>query len=312
MKTFKIFNRKNILITGGTGSIGSEIVRQLIKNHNPKQIRVYSRDESKHYFLQKEIEEINTKKIDIKFLIGDVRDKERLDKAFRNIDIVFHVAALKHVPFCEYNPFEAIKTNIYGTQNVIDLSIEHNIEKVIAISTDKAVNPNTIMGISKLMMERMIVSSSSYIGPSKTKFCVVRFGNVLNSRGSVVPLWIDQIKNGKDVTVTDKNMKRFFMTIPEAVYLIFLATSNMKGQEIFVLKMPEKNIYKLAQETIKKYAHGKNVKIKITGARDREKIVEHLYTDEENKLIIEKDKLFIIFPSKKQLSNNLDKYETLN
>jgi|SRR3989344_4249271 len=312
MKTFKIFNRKNILITGGTGSIGSEIVRQLIKNHRPKQIRVYSRDESKHYFLQKEIEEINTKKIDIKFLIGDVRDKERLDKAFRNIDIVFHVAALKHVPFCEYNPFEAIKTNIYGTQNVIDLSIEHNIEKVIAISTDKAVNPNTIMGISKLMMERMIVSSSSYIGPSKTKFCVVRFGNVLNSRGSVVPLWIDQIKKGKDVTVTDKNMKRFFMTIPEAVSLIFLATSNMRGQEIFVLKMPEKNIYKLAQETIKRYAHGKNVKIKITGARDREKIVEHLHTDEEKKLMIEKDKLFIIFPNKKQLLNNLDKYAILN
>lgn len=307
----KIFSNKNILITGGTGSIGSEIVRQLIKNFKPKQVRIYSRDESKHYFLQKEIEELNKKNIDIKFLIGDVRDKERLDKAFRNINIVFHVAALKHVPFCEYNPFETVKTNINGTQNVIDLSITHNVEKVIGISTDKAVNPNTIMGISKLMMERMIVSSSSYIGPSKTKFCVVRFGNVLNSRGSVVPLWIEQIKNGKDVTVTDKNMKRFFMTIPEAVSLIFLATSKMIGQEIFVLKMPEKNIFQFAQETIKKYAKGKKIKIKIIGARDREKIVEYLYTDEERKYMIEKNKFFIILPSESLYKKRKNIYKNL-
>ncbi len=304
----KIFNNKKILITGGTGSIGSEIVRQLVKNFKPKQIRIYSRDESKHYFLQKEIEGINKINIDVIYLIGDIRDKERLDKAFRNIDIVFHAAALKHVPFCEYNPFETIKTNIYGTQNVIDLAIEHNVKKVVGISTDKAVNPNTIMGISKLMMERMFISSTSYIGPSKTKFCVVRFGNVLNSRGSVVPLWIDQIKRGKEVTVTDKNMKRFIMTIPEAVSLIFLATSMMKGQEAFVLKMPEKNIYQLAQETINEHSQGKKIKIKIIGVRDREKLVEYLYTDEEKKLMIERNKFFIILPNKELLKKRKNEY----
>ncbi|KKQ24802.1 MAG: hypothetical protein US40_C0001G0055 [Candidatus Roizmanbacteria bacterium GW2011_GWC2_37_13] len=306
-KLKRIFYKKNILISGGTGSIGSEIVRYIIKNYLPKQVRIYSRDESKHFFLQKEIEEIGTK-IDVKFLIGDIRDKERLDKAFRDVDIVFHAAALKHVPYCEYNPFETIKTNIYGTQNVIDLSIEHNVEKVVAISTDKAVNPNTIMGISKLMMERMIVSSSYYIGKSRTKFCVVRFGNVLNSRGSVVPLWIEQIEKGKSVTVTNKNMKRFFMTIPEAVELIILAASKMKGQEVFVLKMPEKNIYDFAKETIKKYGKGKKVKIKITGAREREKIVEYLYTDEEKKLMVEKKNFFVIFPNSKILRERKNNY----
>ena len=306
-KLKKYFANKKILITGGTGSIGSEIARQLLK-FKPTQIRLFSRDESKHYFLQKEIEEIN-KETDVRFLIGDIRDKERLNKAFRNIDIVFHTAALKHVPFCEYNPFEAIKTNVYATQNVIDLAIEHNVEKVIAISTDKAVYPNGIMGITKLLMERMITSSYHYIGPAKTKFSVVRFGNVLNSRGSVIPTWIEQINKGQSITVTDKKMKRFFMSIPEAVELVFSATALMKGQEIFVLKMKEQNIYELAKKTITEHGKGKKVKIKMIGARESEKLTENLFTKEEALLMIDLEKHYVIFPNKKLLKERYKKYK---
>lgn len=303
----KHFANKKILITGGTGSIGSEIVRQLLK-FKPKQIRIYSRDEYKHFFLQKELCELN-RSIDIKFLIGDIRDKERLSKAFRSVDIVFHAAALKHVPFCEYNPFEAIKTNVYGTQNVIDLAIEHNVEKVIAISTDKAVYPNGIMGITKLLMERMITSSYHYIGPAKTKFAVVRFGNVLNSRGSVIPTWIEQINKGNDVTVTDKNMKRYFISIPEAVELVFLATSKTQGGEIFVLKMKEYNVYDLAKETIKKYSKGKKINIKLIGPREREKMSEELFTKEEEDLMIKRERYYIISPNKKLYERNIKLYK---
>lgn len=292
------FFNKGILVTGGTGSIGSEIVRQLIP-FKPKFIRVYSRDESKHYFLEQELsKEKDAKKI-VRYLIGDTRDKERLDKAFQEVDIVFHAAALKHVPYCEYNPFEAIKTNVNGTQNVVDLALLHNISKVIAISSDKAVYPNTIMGITKLLMERIIISSQNFIGKSKTKFSVVRFGNVLFSRGSVVPTWINQIKNGGPVTVTDKRMTRFFMSISDAVNLVFLTTLHMRGGEIFVLKMQEKNIYELAQQTIQENSLTKKVSIKIVGIREREKLHERLYTDEEKEYMVEKENFFIIMPEKK-------------
>lgn len=282
----KIFRNKRILVTGGTGSIGSEIVRQLLK-FNPKQIRIYSRDESKQYHLQHELADADKKRQILRFLIGDIRDKDRLDRAFRDIDIVFHAAALKHVPFCEDNPFEATKTNVHGTQNVLDLAIDHNIEKLIAISTDKAVYPNTFMGITKLMMERLVVSAANYSGRPKIKFSVVRFGNVINSRGSVIPLWIDQIKSGKPVTVTDKKMERYFMSIEDAVRLVFVAATMMMGSEIFVLKMPKINIHDLAQEVIKRFGNGEAAKIKIIGAREREKMDERLYTDTERDLIID-------------------------
>jgi len=292
-----VFNGKKILVTGGTGSIGSEVVRQLITRAKPKQVRIYSRDEAKHFFLQKEIDALRTD-VDVKSFIGDIRDKDRLSRAMRDVDIVFHAAALKHVPYCEYNPFEAVKTNVYGAQNLIDVAIDHNVERVVAISTDKAVYPNTMLGITKLLMERMFISSRHYIGSARTKFAVVRFGNVLNSKGSVIPTWIDQINNGGPVTVTNKRMKRFLMSIPDAVNLVFLAASKMKGQEIFVLKMEEKNIYQLAKETINAYAKNPSIiKIKLIGAREREKNVEKLFTDEERKMMVDAGDFWVILPT---------------
>lgn len=303
----KIFEGKRILVTGGTGSIGSEIVRQLLQ-YSPKQIRIYSRDETKQYHLQQELagSAKNTKLL--RFLIGDVRDKDRLNRAFNDIDIVFHAAALKHVPLCETNPFEAMKTNVLGTQNVIDLAIDHRVEKVVTISTDKAVYPNTFMGITKLMMERMVISAPNYSGHPEIKFAVVRFGNVINSRGSVIPMWIEQIKKGGPVLVTDKNMERYFMSISDAVNLVFSAVSKMQGSEIFVLKMPKYKIYDLAQELIKRYSNGKQVKLKIIGAREREKLDEKLFTQEEEELMIDGGPFNIILPDKKTLKKRLKKY----
>jgi FlaA1/EpsC-like NDP-sugar epimerase len=304
----KLFNNKRILVTGGTGSIGSEIVKQLFR-FKPKQIRVYSRDESKQFFLEKELEREIKKRDCFRMLIGDIRDRERLDRAFEDIDIVFHTAALKHVPFCEMNPFEAVKTNVYGTQNVIDLAIKHRVERMVAISSDKAVYPNTFMGVTKLMMERMVTSAWNYAGRAPTKFSVVRFGNVLNSRGSVIPVWLEQIKKGGPVTVTDKNMKRFFMSIPDAVSLVFLACAMMLGNEIFVLKMPEYNIFELAQKTIAEYGNGKKIKIKITGVREKEKMIERLFTDEEQEMIVECGRFYVISSSADLYKKHLKIYK---
>lgn len=290
----QVFKGKKILVTGGTGSIGSEIVRQLIK-FEPEQIRVYSRDETKQYFLLHDIKRI-APHLDLRFLIGDIRDRERLDMAMGQIDIVFHTAALKHVPFCEYNPFEAVNTNVNGTQNLIDMAIKHKVEKVIAISTDKAVNPVSILGTTKLLMEKMILATRWYLGWAETKFSVVRFGNVLNSRGSAVPLWRSQIRKGGPVTLTDPQMTRFFMTVNEAVKLIFKATLFMQGQEIFILKMPEKKISDLAQETVTRHGRNKHIDIQVTGRRDGEKIHEELFTEYERSQSFVLPDMYVVIP----------------
>lgn len=307
----KVFQGKRILVTGGTGSIGSEIVRQLLK-YQPKQIRIYSRGETKQFHLHRELEEDENNLKVLRFLIGDVRDKDRLNRAFNDIDIVFHAAALKHVPFCEMNPFEAIKTNIQGTQNVLDLAIDHKVEKVIAISSDKAVYPNTIMGITKLMMERMVSSAANYSGVPKIKFTVVRFGNVVNSRGSVIPLWIEQIKKGKPVTVTDTKMTRYFMSIYDAVKLVFMAATVMLGREVFVLKMPKYNIYDLAKEVIKRFGDNKKDVIKIIGAREKEKIDEKLFTDEEKDFMLDMGPFNIIQPDQESYLKRKSSYKKAN
>lgn len=285
------FKDKDIIVTGGTGSIGSEIVRQLLTTEAAK-IRIYSRDEHKQNELLQELGPDPR----LTFLLGDVRDKERLDFAFQGAHICFHAAALKHVPFCEYNPFEALKTNAIGTQNVIDVAIRNDLEKVVAVSTDKAVSPESVLGASKLMMERLVAAANLMAGRSRTRFACVRFGNVIGSRGSVMHLWRRQIEAGGPVTVTHKRVARFFMEIPEAVGLIFHATKLMRGGEIFVLKMKKHLMHDFARELVKKLGNGTKIAIKIIGLRPGEKLDEELFTEEERSHMLETKSLYIITP----------------
>lgn len=261
-----IFNDKAILVTGGTGSIGSEIVRQILEC-SPRVIRVYSRDETKQLELQKEI---GIKK-NVRFLLGDIRDKERLQKAIEDIDFVFHVAALKHVPACEYNPFEAVKTNVLGTQNLIEVALAENVEKFISISTDKAVNPMSTMGATKLLSERLIQSASQYRGKKRTLFSCVRFGNVLASRGSIIPMLLYQIRSGNSITITDKRMTRFLMSIPQAVRLVIKSIEIAKGGEIFILKMPTVRIIDLIRVFIEEFNRKNSFRKKIKIEEDKKR-----------------------------------------
>lgn len=288
-----IVDHKIIIVTGGTGSIGSEIVRHLLDTH-ASQIRIYSRDEHKQHELQQTL----PKDARLRFLIGDIRDKDRMDFAFQGVDICFHTAALKHVAFCEYNPFEAIKTNVMGTQNVIDLALKHNLEKVVAISTDKAVNPTSVLGTSKLMMEKLVTAANQLIGDRRTRFSSVRFGNVLSSRGSVLPIWLNQIEQGGPITITDKRATRFIMDIPEAVGLVFRAAEMMQGGEIFVLKMKKKfKIVDFAKEVVLKHAAGKKIALKFIGLRPGEKLHEELLTADEAAHALEVKDMFVIQPT---------------
>jgi len=290
------FKNKRILVTGGTGSIGSEIVKELIK-HNPKQVRIFSRDESKQFEFENSLPE----KSPVRFLIGDIRDKDRLNLAMENIDIVFHTAALKHVTSCEKNPFEAVKTNVLGTQNVIDCAFENNVSKVIGISTDKATDPANVMGCTKLLAEKIMLATYFYKGNKKTQFSFVRFGNVIGSRGSVIPFFLKKAKQGDPIAVTDPKMTRFFMSIPDAVQLILKASVLMQGHEIFILKMPVAKIGDLTKAIIEiikeKQKIKKDIPITIVGARSGERMHEKLLTKDEAKSSLETDDMFIILPS---------------
>ncbi|UCH72433.1 MAG: SDR family NAD(P)-dependent oxidoreductase [Thermoplasmatales archaeon] len=291
-----IFKNKKILVTGGTGCIGSEIVKALL-NYEPEVVRIFSNDEDSTFRMIQEIGKGDNRR----FLIGDVRDIERLNLAMEEIDIVYHAAALKHVPLCEYNPFEAIKTNVLGTQNVINVALTHGTDKVINISTDKAVNPTNTMGATKLLTEKLIIDANFYKGKSKTDFSCVRFGNVSFSRGSVIPLFEEQIKRKKMITLTDKNMTRFMMSISNTIDLVFKATLMAKGGEIFVLKMPAVNLGDLADVAInfysKKYGfEPKKIEKKIIGPRSGEKMFEELMTETEAKKAFETNDMLIIPP----------------
>ncbi|MBI2050311.1 MAG: polysaccharide biosynthesis protein [Parcubacteria group bacterium] len=289
------FIGKRILVTGGTGTIGSAIVRQLL-TYNPKQVRIYSRDESKQFELEQELGGDSR----VRFLVGDIRDKERLNMAMENVDIVFHAAALKHVTSCENNPFEAVKTNVQGTQNVIDCAFANDVEKVIGISTDKAASPMSVMGCTKLLAEKIMLATYFYKGAHRTKFCFVRFGNVLGSRGSVVPLLQSQIRQGGPLTITDPSMTRFFMTIQDAVSLVFKAATLMRDREIFIFKMPALKIKDLAKAVVELENGGNSaalkVAIKTIGKRNGERIHEKLLTAEEAENSLETKDMFVIVP----------------
>jgi len=289
----RVFKDKRILVTGGTGSIGRELVRQLLK-YEPEVVRIFSRNENNQFFFQRELGE----RRDVRFLIGDVRDKERLMRACDYIDIIFHAAALKHVPFCEYNPFEAVKTNVIGTQNIIEVAMEQDVERVIAINTDKSVSPINTMGATKLLSEKLITAANKYKGRRRTIFATVRFGNVVGSSGSVLPLFVEQIKQGGPVTITDPEMARFVMTIPEAVNLVLKAAAKAQGGEIFILKMPALKIVDLANALREELLDGKSgdVEIKFVGRRPGEKIEEELLTAEERPYTREEDDMFIFDP----------------
>ncbi|QQG42910.1 MAG: SDR family NAD(P)-dependent oxidoreductase [Candidatus Giovannonibacteria bacterium] len=294
------FKNKNILVTGGTGSIGSEIVRQLLK-FKPRVVRIFARHEDRHYQLMHEFGLENNK---LRFVIGDIRDKDRLRMAMEGVDVVFHAAALKQVAMCEYNPFEAVKTNIIGTQNIIEVARDLNIPKVIGISTDKVAEPEGILGVSKLMAEKLFLASYYYKGDKKTKFACVRFGNVLGSRGSILPLLKKQILSNGAVTITDPQMTRFVMTIPQAANLVLEAAGLMRRQEIFVLKMPAVKVLDLVKTAVRHYAplFGKkerDIKVNIIGRRAGEKIHEKLLADHELPRAFETKDMYILTPHEK-------------
>ncbi|MBN1280615.1 MAG: polysaccharide biosynthesis protein [Candidatus Thermoplasmatota archaeon] len=299
-----IFQGKKILVTGGTGCIGSEIVRSVLK-YKPEVVRIFSNDEDNTFRMMHEIDASGSKMmheiVDRRFLIGDIRDKKRVLLAMEDIDIVYHAAALKHVPLCEYNPFEAIKTNVLGTQNVIEAALESDVNRVISISTDKAVNPVNTMGATKLLAEKLIIDANEGKGTKPTIFSSVRFGNVSFSRGSVIPLFEEQIRQKKPITITNPEMTRFMMSLSDTVELVFKATHLAKGGEIFILKMPVVKLGDLVDVIIETYAekyHYKkdSITTHTIGLRSGEKMYEELMTESEAAAAFETDDMLIIPP----------------
>lgn len=268
-----MFNNKVLLITGGTGSFGNAVLRRFL-NTEIKEIRVFSRDEKKQEDMRIELK--NNK---IKFFIGDVRNYDSLNFAMRGVDYIFHAAALKQVPSCEFYPMEAVRTNVLGTENVLNAALANNVHRVILLSTDKAVYPINAMGMSKALMEKLMVAKSRFADPQKTILCCTRYGNVMASRGSVIPLFVKCIKEGRPLTVTDPNMTRFLMSIEDAVDLVLFAYSNGRQGDIFIQKAPASTIGDLAMALNKLFQA--NNEIKIIGTRHGEKLYETLLTREE-------------------------------
>lgn len=293
-----MFKDKTLLITGGTGSFGNAVLKRFL-NTDIKEIRIFSRDEKKQDDMRKLYK--NDK---IKFYIGDVRDIGSVKNAMHGVDYIFHAAALKQVPSCEFFPIEAVKTNILGTDNVLTAAIECGVKKVICLSTDKAAYPINAMGISKAMMEKVFVAKSKIVSPDKTVICGTRYGNVMASRGSVIPLFIEQIKSGQPLTVTNPDMTRFLMSLEEAVELVVFAFKNAESGDIMVQKSPASTIGDLAQ-AIKELFNADN-EIKIIGTRHGEKLYETLLTKEEYLVAEDMGGFFRVPADKRDL--NYDKY----
>ncbi len=301
----KIIN-KNIIITGGTGSFGKAMVKELLQKHNCNKIVIYSRDELKQSEMMN-YQWISEYKGEtkIRFFIGDVRDKDRLKYAMYGVNYVFHAAALKQVPVAEYNPFECIKTNIIGGQNVIEAALECGVEKVIALSTDKAASPINLYGATKLCSDKLFIAANNFLGGRKINFSVVRYGNVMGSRGSVIPIFLEMQKKGK-LTITDKRMTRFNITLNQAIKFTINSLMTMKGSEIFVPKIPSYNIMDLAK------AINKNCKYEYVGLRPGEKLHEEMITELDSENAYEFNNYYMILPSKIDGSGYLNYSQELN
>jgi len=302
-----MFKGKIVLITGGTGSLGQALTRRLLEN-GIKTIRIFSRNENKQIEMESEFNDNR-----LRFLLGDIRDKERLIRATEGVDIVFHAAALKHVPKIEYNPFEAIKTNVIGSQNVIDASIKQNVKKTVCVGTDKAVSPLNTYGATKLLMEKLFVNANNYLNQEKhkTKFIAVRYGNVLGSSGSVIPRFIDLMKNKKPITITDLKMTRFTITMNEALDFILKATEIGKGSEIFIPKLNAYDMELLIESLIELLGETER---KIIGIRPGEKLHETLINSDEMRYGWEIDNLYMISNPHYELFNDSkhqEKYENI-
>jgi UDP-glucose 4-epimerase len=297
MEKINLFKNKVLLITGGTGSFGSAVLSRFFDS-GLKSIRIFSRDEKKQHDLRMKI---NDKKV--QFYIGDVRDYKSISHAMIGVNYVFHAAALKQVPSCEFFPIEAVKTNILGTENVIDAAIKHKVEKLICLSTDKAVYPINAMGLTKALMEKVMIAKSRELENSNTILCGTRYGNVMASRGSVIPLFIEQIKSGKNITITDPSMTRFLMSLEDAVNLVLYAFQNGKQGEIFIQKSPASTIKDLAEAIIKLY-DASNTKIDIIGARHGEKLYETLINREEMTGAVDLGNYFKLLPDSRDLNYN--------
>lgn len=301
-----MFTGKTLLITGGTGSFGNAVLDRFLAT-DVGEIRIFSRDELKQddmrHFYQREYPEYSRK---LKFYIGDVRDPQSIAKAMHGVDYVFHAAALKQVPSCEFFPIEAVKTNVLGTENVLQAAVDAGVKKVICLSTDKAAYPVNAMGASKAMMEKVIVAKSRIVAPEETTICCTRYGNVLCSRGSVVPLFISQIREGKPLTVTEPSMTRFVMSLEEAVELVAYAFENAESGDIMVQKAPACTIGVLVQ-AVKELFHAEN-EVKVIGIRHGEKMYETLLTNEECAHAVDMGNFYRVPADKRDL--NYDKYFT--
>ena len=299
-----MFKDKTLMITGGTGSFGNTVLRRFLQT-DIGEIRVFSRDEKKQDDMRHEFQQTMPEVSDkLKFYIGDVRDLQSVKNAMHGVDYIFHAAALKQVPSCEFFPVEAVKTNVLGTDNVLTAAIEEGVKCVICLSTDKAAYPVNAMGTSKAMMEKVVVAKSRTVAPEKTKICCTRYGNVLCSRGSVVPLWIDQIREGKPITITEPAMTRFVMSLEEAVDLVLFAFENGESGDILVQKAPACTIEVLAEAVKELFAP--DTEIKVIGIRHGEKMYETLLTNEECANAIDMGDFYRVPADKRSL--NYDKY----
>lgn len=291
------YTGKKILIIGGTGTIGQGLVNELLE-HNPEVIRILSRDEYKQFIMENQI----NNKEKLRFLIGDVRDYERVERAMNDIDIVFNLAAMKHVPACEYNPFEAIKTNVIGMENVIKAATDNNVERVVFTSSDKAINPSNSYGATKLLAEKLVQAANFSKGNVETKFVAVRFGNVMGSRGSVIPFFKKQIETRRKITVTDPEMTRFMMTLSQAVKLIMDAGEQTLGGEVFILKMPVIKLQDLAEVVVEETCSRLNiqkeeVELQAIGLRAGERRFEELMTRDESECAFDLGSMYAVISS---------------